>query len=354
MAITIEKRVAPSYLWRILSIVIALLASAIVSSALLWSSGADVGVAFGAMFDGAFGSFRAVSKTLAKATPLILTGIAVTVAFRAKIWNIGAEGQLFAGAILSYWVYLLMGPSLGVFLIPVIFMAGFVGGGLYGGLAGYLRGRFNVNEVLSTVMLNYVVRFFLSYMLVGGSWRDPSSFYAQSPRIDSAVWLPKLTSGSKLHLGLAVAILAAIAVYIVLMRTSFGYEIRAIGLNARAALFKGINVKRTAVLVMLISGGLAGLAGMIEVFGVHYRLKSEISSGYGFTGIIIAVLALLNPIAVIVVAILFAAFSIGGITMQVVTGIPNAITSAIEALILLFFLASATLTRFQIIWSNKT
>lgn len=354
MGLAIEKRLAPSRLWMVLSIVIALAASAIASALLLRFTGADVGVAFAAMFDGAFGGSRAIAKTLIRATPLILTGIAVTVAFRAKIWNIGAEGQLFAGAMMSYWAYLMVGPSGGLFILPLLFIAGFIGGGLYGGLAGYLKSRFQVNEVLTTVMLNYVITFLMSYMLTRGPWRDPTSFYAQSPRIDKSVWLPRIFDGNKLHIGFLIAVVCALAVYFILTRTSFGYEIRAVGQNPRAARFKGINVGRTAIHVMLLSGGLAGLAGVIELLGVGHRLKSEISHGYGFTGIIIAVLAMLNPSAIIFVAILFGAFAVGGVTMQVATGVPSVITSAIEAIILLFFLAASTLTRFQIVWKAKS
>ena len=354
MSLTIEKRLAPSKKWMVLSILFALVGSAIASALLLRVTGADVGVAFAAFFDGAFGSSRAINKTLLRATPLILTGIAVTVAFRAKIWNIGAEGQLYAGAMVSYWIYFIIGPDIGLFILPVLFLAGFAGGGLYGGLAGFLKSRFQVNEVLTTVMLNYVITYFMSYMLVSGPWRDPASYYAQTPRIDKSIWLPKIMSGNKLHIGFIIAVLCAIAVHIMLTRSSLGYEIRAVGHNTRTSMFKGINIGRTAILVMLISGGLAGLAGMIEVFGVSHRLSAEISHGYGFTGIIIAMLAILNPIAIIFVAILFGAFYVGGLTMQVATGVPSVITSAIEAIILLLFLSASTLTRFQITWKDKT
>jgi simple sugar transport system permease protein len=354
MALTVEKRLTPSKKWMVLSIFIALGASAIVSAILLKFTGADVGMAYAALFDGAFGDTRAIGKTLIKATPIILTGIAVTVAFRAKIWNIGAEGQLFAGALASYWAYLLLGPGAGVYILPLIFLAGFIGGGLYGGLAGFLRSRFRINEVLTTVMLNYVIIFFMSFMLVSGPWRDPSSHFAQTPRIDKSVWLPKIMDGSKLHIGFLIAVVCAIAVYVMLTRSSLGYEIRAVGHNPRASKFKGINVGKTAILAMCISGGLAGLAGVTEVFGVAYRLKGEISHGYGFTGIIVAVLAVLNPLAVIFVAVFFGAFAVGGVVMQVATGVPSVITSAIEAIILLFFLAAGTLTHFQIVWKDKT
>lgn len=353
MGLVIRKRMVPSRLWQVLAIFIALAASFVVSAILLLTAGADVWVALAAIWDGAFGDFRALTKTLARATPLILTGIAVTVAFRARIWNIGAEGQLFAGAIASYWVYVQIGPGGGLYALPVIFAAGFIGGGIWGGIAGWLRARFQVNEVLTTVMMNYVILFLLSWLLSSGPWRDPASFYQQSERIDKSLWLHNLFSGGKLHSGFVIALILAVAVHVMLTRTSFGYEIRAVGRNARAARFKGINIERTAVLVMLISGGLAGLAGVVEVFGVHHRLKPDISNGLGFTGIIVAVLALLNPLAVIFVAILLGAFAIGGVKMQIATGVPNALTSAIEGIILLFFLASTTLTRFKITWSGR-
>ncbi|MBN8629310.1 MAG: ABC transporter permease [Rhodobacterales bacterium] len=352
MGLRLETRLAPNARWQALSVLLALLASGIVTAILLKSAGTDVWAAFTAIYDGAFGDLRATSKSLAKSTPFILTGLAITVAFRAKVWNIGAEGQLFAGAMSSYWLYSVTGPAMGMFLLPLLFVAGFVGGGLYGGLAGYLRSAFRVNEVLTTVMLNYVILYLLSFLLVG-PWRDQSSFYQQSSRIDRSVWLPDIWAPGKLHVGFLIALVAAVVVYIIMSRSWFGYEVKAVGLNARAARFKGINVERTAVAVMAISGGLAGLAGVIQVFGVNHRLETDISLGFGYTGIIIAVLAMLNPMWVVFVAILFGAFENGAIKMQVATGVPSAITSAIEAITLLFFLTAAVLARHRIVWDSK-
>lgn len=352
MGIVVEKRLTPSTSWQVASIILALLASAAVSALLLISAGAELSVAFGALWDGAFGGWRATWKTLVKGTPLILTGVAVAVAFRARIWNIGAEGQLLAGAMMSYWVYTMTGALPLVIMIPLLFFSGFVGGGLYGGLAGYLKAKFEVNEVLTTVMLNYVAAYLLSFLLTG-PWRDPSSFFQQSPRIDKAARLPNLLDGTKLHLGFLVALLVVLVVYILITRTSLGYEIRAMGINAKAARFKGINVERTAVIVMLISGGIAGLAGVTEVFGVQGKLKPDITIGFGFTGIIIAVLALLNPIAIIFIAILFGGFVNGGIKLQVATGVPSTLTDAIQAIILLFFLTAAVLARYKFKFGDK-
>ena len=300
------------------------------------------------IYKGAFGSWRAIVKTLIKATPLILCGIAVTVAFRAQIWNIGAEGQLFAGGIISYWAYTAFMDAPAGILIPLVLLAAMCGGALYGGLAGILKARFQVNEVLSTVLLNYIIKYVLSFLLFRGPWRDPSSFYQQTPKIVDAARLPILLESSRLHLGFLLALAVAVAAYFFITRTSLGYEVRAIGFNPKASQFKGINVNRTVVVVMLISGAIAGLAGASELFGLHLRLKPDISTGFGFTGIIIAMLAGLNPFAVVLVAILFGGLLNGGITMQVLTGVPTALISAMEGIVLLFFLTAAVLTRFEV------
>lgn len=346
MGITIEKRLTPSLLWQVTSIILALLVSVFVSALLLISAKADLATSFGALWDGAFGDWRAVWKTLVKATPLILTGVAAAVAFRARIWNIGAEGQLFAGAIVAYGASLWIGHFPSLIAVTLMFVAGAAGGALYGGLAGYIRARFNVNEVLTTVMLNYVIIYLLSFFLTG-PWRDPQSFSQQSPKVVDVTFLPNLLAGTKLHFGFLVALAAAVVVHIIITRTSLGYEIRAVGMNEKASRFKGINVERTVVMVMLISGAIAGLAGVTEVFGVHGRIKPDISVGFGFTGIVIAILASLNPIAVMFIAVIFGGFVNGGIRLQVATGVPSTLTDAIQAIILLFFLTAAVLARYE-------
>lgn len=344
----IERRLQVDLRWQIITVVVALVMSALICMLLLWSAGADVEQSFVALWDGAFGTWRRVVETLVRATPLILTASAVIVAFRARLWNIGAEGQLFAGAIMSYWVYTLAGDLPGAALLVVLLLASAAGGAAYGGIAGYLKARLSVNEVLSTVMLNYVIRFFLSYMLVEGSWRDQSSFYQQTPVVVDAAKFPVLIEGMRLHAGFVVALLAAVVVYVTLFKTSFGFEVRAMGNNARAARFKGIDVARTAILVMCLSGALAGLAGAGELFGLQHRLKPDISTGYGFTGIIIAVVSGLNPIAAVVAAILFGGLVNGGVRLQIFTGVPTAVISSIEAIVLLVFLIATFLSRYEI------
>ncbi|QIE42640.1 ABC transporter permease [Rhodobacteraceae bacterium SC52] len=352
MNINIEKRLVASNIWQIGSVVIALAASGVVCALLLLTAGADIWQAFAALWDGAFGDWRATWKTLIKATPLILTGVAVSVAFRARIWNIGAEGQLYAGAMMSYWLYTSVGPLPLPILIPLLFVAGALGGGLCGGLAGYLSAKYRVNEILTTVMMNYIIHYLVSYLLVG-PWRDPSQFVLQSPKIDSDALLPFVLPATRLHLGFPIAVAVAIITYFVITKSSLGYEIRAVGMNKLASRFKGIRIERTIITAMLISGAVAGLAGVIEVFGVHARMKPDISLGFGFTGIIIAVIALLNPIAVIFVAILFGGFVNGGIKLQVATGVPSTMTDAIQAIILIFFLTAAVLARYKIVFEAK-
>jgi ABC-type uncharacterized transport system permease subunit len=200
---------------------------------------------------------------------------------------------------------------------------------------------------VTTVMMNFIIQFVLSYLL-GGAWRDPESFFLQTAVIPEAAFFPRLLPGSRLHLGFALAIGSAVLVYALLWRTVAGYEIRAVGSNERAARYRGISVGMTVVLVMAISGALAGLAGGGEVAGLHHRLRLDISTGYGFTGIIIALLARLNPAGAVVAAIFFGALVNGSTAMQIATGVPVALVQAIQGLTLVFVLAADVLARFQV------
>lgn len=345
--LALEKRLEPTMAGGAVAVAAAIVLSLVATSLLLWSAGASPLQALISIYVGAFGSKVAIITTLLRASPLILTGVAAAIAFRAKIWNIGAEGQLYVGAMAGYWAYLVCMGLPTFILLPIVVLSGFAGGACLGALAGYLRSRYSVNEVLSTVMLNYVVRFGLSYLLVN-NWRDMTSFYQQSERVSASATLPALVPGTKLHLGFLIALICAVAAHVLLSRTALGYEIKAVGENPVASRFKGINVGRTAITVMLISGGIAGLAGVGEVFGTQLRLRPDISVGYGFAGIVIAMLAGLRPLVVVPVAILFAALSTGGVTMQIDTGVPSALTLVVQAIVLIFFLITTALARYQI------
>lgn len=343
----LEKRVQVNPLWEVGAIFLAILGAFLVCTVLIRAAGADVGEAFGAMLAGAFGDKDAILETLVKSTPLIFTGLACAIAFRANFWNIGAEGQLFAGAMLAYWVCRSFSGLPSVVLITLSLLAGFLGGGLLGLLVGWLKARLKVDEIIVTVLMNYIVMYFLSFLL-SDVWRDPKSFYRFSSEIPANAVTPILVPDSRLHLGFALAILAAVVLWVLLKKTPLGYQIRALGQNPVAARFKGMNITRTILLVMLISGGIAGLAGAGEMLGLHHRLRPELSSNYGYTGIIIALLARQNPLGVIVAAIFFGGLVTGVTRMQIVTKVPVALVYAIQGIVLLFLLTAEVAARYRI------
>jgi ABC-type uncharacterized transport system permease subunit len=347
--IEFEKREDVSFLGRLLAILFALIAAMLVSAAIIQFSDASPLEAFLNLLKGAFGSRRSILETLVKSTPLILTGLATVIAFRGKIWSIGQEGQFFLGAIGGYWAYRMFQGLPAVALIPIIILFGFIIAGIGGMIAGFLKAYFNVDEIISTVMGNYIIDYFLSFLLSGiGPWREPGSYYLQTAPITENAHFPLLFQNSRLHMGFLIALVSCLVVYLILNRTPFGYQLRAFGSNPKAAKFKGININKIYIVTMLISGGLAGLAGMGELFGVQFRLRPDLSPGYGYTGIIVAMLAGLDPIGVLPAAILFGALINGSAQMRIATGVPTAITYAIQAIVLLFLLSAQVLSRYRI------
>ena len=344
---TLEKRESTNPLWQTFWTFLALVVALLISAVLIILAKANVGEAFAGLFGGAFGSWKATIETLVKATPLILTGLAVTIAFRGRIWNIGAEGQFWAGAMAGYWAsanFLDLNPILHFF---VILLAAFIGGAVCGLIPGILKGLLRVDETIVTVMMNYVVHFYLSYLL-SGPWQDPDEFYYITSPVPESSQYPVVFPNTRLHVGFIVAVVASVVVFWILNKTRLGYEIRAIGMNPLAAKFKGINVSQVIIVTMLISGGVAGLAGAGEVVGLHHRLRTDISSGYGFTGIIVAMLAGLNPLVVIVAAIFFGGLINGSNRMQIFTGVPVALVYAMQAIVLLCLLSFQVLTNYRI------
>lgn len=345
--IHIIRRQNETRMSKILPVLIALLAALIFSAFLVWVAGSDVKVAFVALWEGAFGNVRQITETLNKAAPLILTGLAAAIAFRAKIWNIGAEGQLLSGAIAAYWAITTFPGLPPVLMFIVILLSSFLAGALIGLLSGYLKTKFNVDVIISTVMFNYIITFLLS-MLVDTVYRDPESYYKWSPKIPEVAQFPLLLEKYRLHAGIIVALAAAIVIYLLIEKSPRGYEIQAIGYNPTASNFKGINNAKTLLFVMFISGGVAGLAGGGELAGLIHRLRVDFSPGYGFTGIIVAMLAGLNPIWIPVTALLFGALLTGSLKMQIVAGIPVALVYAIQAIVLLFVITAEFFTLYEI------
>jgi len=345
--LTLERRLESSRLWQALSVLLALLAAGAIGCVLIATAGASIPAAVAAFWRGAFGTRDAIGETLVQATPLILTGLAMVVAFRARVWNIGAEGQFFAGAMAVIWVIRLFPHLPGPAFFVAILVAGAIGGALWGLVPGALKARFGTNEVVVTVMMNYIMQYLLSYV-VGGVWRDPSSFYIQTAQIPEKAHFPMILPPTRSHAGFLVAIVCAGLVYVLLWKTWLAYEIRAVGSNPVASRHRGISVGTVIVVVMVISGALAGLAGAGEVAGLQFRLRLDISTGFGYTGIIVALLARLNPIGAVFAAILFGALVNGSSAMQIATDVPVALVYALQGLTLIFVLGADVLARYRV------
>jgi general nucleoside transport system permease protein len=302
---------------------------------LLLLGGYDVVRALTALWTGSVGSWYAfTSATLVRAIPLMLTGCAIAVAFRAGVFNIGAEGQLLAGAATAAAVALAM-PHAGWLTLIVALLAGSLAGAGWAAVAAILRERFGVLEVISTIMLNFVALYAVSY-LVRGPLQEPTHAYPQSSAIADGVRLMRIPGAGRLHLGIAVAITITIAAGWMLRQTATGYRLMAVGESPSAAASAGmIDVRRVSALAFVTSGALAGLAGAIEVLGVTYALYEDISPGYGYTAIAVALLAGLDPWRVILTALLFGALEAGAGAMQRDAGVPSTLVAVIEAMLIL-------------------
>jgi simple sugar transport system permease protein len=303
-------------------------------------------------YEATFGSWAVFSDTLVKATPLIMVGLACTVAFKMKLWNIGAEGQFYMGAFGASLVVLvpLVPPgSPKVVVIGAMIILGMLGGAIWAFFPGFLKARFQINEIISTLMLNYVAILWNNFWIFN-TWSDAG--FQMTPTFDKSAWLPRLAdyardyrafSGITLHLGFVFGLVAAVLVWWIFERSRWGYEIKLIGDNPNAARYAGINIARNIVLVMMFSGALAGLAGMSEISGVVHRLQERISPGYGFSGIIVAWLAKLNPFAVVLVSILFGALILAGREIQ-----PSGLSFLLQGIILFMIISSDILLRYKI------
>ncbi|MDP9311220.1 MAG: ABC transporter permease, partial [Chloroflexota bacterium] len=334
----IERRTAPTAGVAALVPLVSILLALLLGALLLLLAGQNPLVVYGAMLNGAFGSLNGVAETIVKTIPLSLAALGVGIAFRMLLWNIGAEGQLYFGAIAATGLALYVMPwAPTVVLLPMMVLAGFVGGALWGLIPGALRAFLNVNEIITSLMLNYVAILFSEY-LVHGPWRNPQGLGFPGTRtLPDSAWLPRL-SPTRVHLGLLLAVIAAGVLFVILRRTWWGYEIRVIGENQRAARYAGINIPRNMLLVMAVSGGLAGIAGMSEVAGIAHQLQRSLSPGYGYTAIIVAWLAKLNPWSTLMVAFLFAGLLVGGDQLQISMGLPAAIAPMLQGTILFFLL----------------
>lgn len=315
-----------------------------IGAAIIAASGIDPLAAYGAMIRGALGGVRPLTETVLKATPLVIMGLGLTIAFRCRIWNIGGEGQYFAGALAGALVGLLGQASLPAWLlVPLMLLAGIAGGALWAALAAWLKLAFDVNEIIATIMLNFVALYTLAY-LARGPLRDPAGYLPQSAKLDAVARMPTLP-GSRIHLGVLIALLLVPAVYVLLWRTTLGFRLRATGAGASVAAATGTNVKAAFAIAFVASGALAGLAGIIEVSALHGRLKDGISGEYGFTGILVALLGRLHPAGVLLAALFFAILSIGSQSMHSSLGVPIALAQLLQVVVILVVLVADALGR---------
>jgi general nucleoside transport system permease protein len=328
------------YVYPILVPLTALGAALLLGALLLLALRVNPFEAYAAMIGGALGTRAGLMQSAVKATPLLLVGLGIVIAFRANVINIGGEGQIIAGALMATWFSVTFRTWPGVLLLPSTLLAGFLAGAAWGLVPGVLKARLGVNEILSTVMMNAIALQLMNYLL-SGPLIDPAevkagTFIAQSARLPEQAWLARIVPQTQLHAGIVIALVLAGVVYVFLWRTTPGYRIRAVGLNPDAARYAGINVPFYQALSLTLAGGFAGLAGVVEVLGVHHRLLEGITSGYGFTGIVAALFGKLHPLGAIPASFFFGSLLVGADKMQRAVQVPSALVDTLLGVVVLF------------------
>lgn len=326
--------------YRLITPLLSVLLAFLVSAMIIVLVGSDPVSAFQAMLAGAFGSQTALATTAVRMTPILFTGLAVAVSFRAGVFNVGAEGQLYLGAAFAGVVALAPLGLPAIIHIPLALIGGFLGGALWALVPGYLRAYRGVSEVVTTLMLNFVAIQLVSWLVdpLVGPIGERGAAYAQSELIQSGAKLPILLKGTSLHAGLLFGIGLAVLLWVLIGYTRTGFRIRMLGANPVAARFAGVHSARELMRVMLLSGGIAGLAGAVEVIGLRYRVYDHFSPGYGYDGIAVALLANSNPLGVLISSGFFAALRAGANSMQQATGIETSVVLVIQALTILFLI----------------
>ena len=348
MRITIEKRYDTIAHESLLTAAISLTIAFVVGAVIFLAYGANPLTAYGVMAQGAFGTTLGISEVVVKAIPLMLTGLAVAIAATMLLWNIGCEGQFVFGALGATWAALFLTPGWPAYtVLPTIIICGALGGVIWALMPALLKSYCEVSEILTTLLLNYVAIIIMEHLYFG-PWRDPEGMgFPGSALFPEVATLPRFFD-SRIHIGIFIALAAAVLLHILLQHSKWGFRIRVIGEGPKAALYAGMKVNVEVIKVMAISGALAGLAGMGEVTGIHMRLQEGLSVGYGYDGIIVACLAGFRPKMVPLFALILGGLIIGGEQLQSVMHLPASIVQVLEGALLLGFLASATLLRYRL------
>lgn len=344
----LERRQLESKLWVYMSPVLALVLTLLAGALLFRIMGVDVAQALYTFFIEPISTPYGLAELGVKATPLVLIGVALSLGFRAGVWNIGAEGQLILGGVFGGGVALLFYEQEGFYILPLILLAGAIGGMLWASIVAWLRTRFNANEILTSLMLTYVAALLLSY-LIHGPWKDPDGYSFPQSRIfsDSAI-LPIIVDGTRLHFGAIIAVVVVLIAWGVLARTLLGFQIKVMGDAPDAGTHAGFSQKKVIWMTLLMSGGAAGLAGVIEVVGPIGQLLPSISPGYGFTAIIVAYVGRLHPVGVLFAGLLLALSYLGGESAQIELNLPLAVGGVFQGLLLFFLLACDVLIHYRL------
>lgn len=348
--VSLEKRLVPSSTMSLIVPPLAALLALGFCAVFLALTGHQPFEVYSAMFGGALGSAYGLSETAVKAIPLMICGLGISLAFRMQLWNIGAEGQFYLGAFAATWVPLTFPQLPACIMLPVMLILAMLAGGIWALVPAWLRAKWQVNEIITTLMMNYIGILWVSY-LVYGPWRDPQgqNFPLTAPFAPAAL-LPTF-GDSRIHIGLLFGIIIMVLLMVIFNNSRWGYEIKVIGASEKAARYAGMDIKKNIYLVMALSGAVCGLAGMTEVSGIIGRLQPGISPGYGYTAIIVAWLSKLHPMAIVLVAVLFGALQVGGYLVQTL-GVPATVAAMIQGAILFFVVGGEILTSYRIKFSG--
>jgi simple sugar transport system permease protein len=349
----VEKRPLESRLMGYLSPVLAALLTLVSGSLLFLLLGQNPLQGLHAFFIMPVSDLYGLSELGVKAAPILLCALGLAVCYRARVWNIGAEGQLLFGALIGSWAALQLLEAEGAWVLPLVLLAGVLGGMFWGLIPALLRTHFNTSEILTTIMLNYIALNILLYG-VHGPLKDPAGYnFPESALFSESTLLPTLLEGTRVHIGVLFALLAVAAVWVLLSRSFIGFQIRVLGLDARAAHYAGYHEKRLVIFVLLLCGGLAGLAGVLEVTGPIGQLVPQVSPGYGYAAIIVAFLGRLHPVGILLASLLMALVYMGGEMVQIELGLPQALTGLFQGMLLLYLLACDFLIHYRIRFRDR-
>jgi simple sugar transport system permease protein len=349
----LEARPQPSVRWGYASPLLALAITVLIGVVLFVLLGKDPVRGLQVFFWEPIKSTYALSELMVKATPLLIIALGLAICFRSNVWNIGAEGQYLIGAIFASGVALTAGPATGGWIVALILLAGVAGGMVWAGITALLRDRFNANEILVSLMLVYVAVQVLNF-LVYGPWKDPDGYnFPQTKTFEAATQIPRLIEGSRVNIGLLIALAGVAAMWVFLFRTYAGFAQQVGGLAPAAARYAGFSSRKALWVALLVSGGAAGLAGALEVAGPLRQLTPYVPAGYGFAAIIVAFVGRLHPVGIVFSAILMSMFYIGGELAQSRLGLPKSITGVFQGLLLFALLACDTLITYRLVWKRS-